>query len=260
MSGLSFISLTKYSKQRLSFCDLAGLERSKQTEATGKTAKEASNINQSLLSLSRCINTMINNQKAGANKEQIPYRISKLTRLFQAYFEGRGMVKMIVNFNPSLSCFDESVGVLKFSSIANQIQLSLAKEEDKKVQYQISTKKAAKETNQSHMTVGWQSGGESEDGDGDEDDEEETGSEESGEEGGDDETMELEGSEEESGGEESGEEVSGSDGDEEEGESDDSEGKSFVWIWVLSWRLVMGAKLSFISIQISIRFDDNIIQ
>ena len=66
---------------------------------------------------------MISNQKTGNNREQIPYRINKLTRLFQAYFEGRGMVKMVVNFNPSLSCFDESVGVLKFSSIANQVCL-----------------------------------------------------------------------------------------------------------------------------------------
>lgn len=55
------------------------------------------------------------------NLQQIPYRVNKLTRLFQAYFEGKSMVKMIVNFNPSLSCFDESIGVLKFSSIANQV-------------------------------------------------------------------------------------------------------------------------------------------
>lgn len=52
---------------------------------------------------------------------QVPYRINKLTRLFQAYFEGHGMIKMIVNINPSISCFDETVGVLKFSSIANQV-------------------------------------------------------------------------------------------------------------------------------------------
>ena len=55
------------------------------------------------------------------NPQQIPYRVNKLTRLFQAYFEGKSMVKMIVNFNPSQTCFDESIGVLKFSSIANQV-------------------------------------------------------------------------------------------------------------------------------------------
>lgn len=56
---------------------------------------------------------------------QVPYRDNKLTRLFQAYFEGRGMVKMIVNLNPSLSCFDENVNVLKFSSIASQVKINL---------------------------------------------------------------------------------------------------------------------------------------
>ena len=154
---------------------------------------------------------MISNQKATANKEQIPYRINKLTRLFQAYFEGRGMVKMIVNFNPSLTCFDESVGVLKFSSIANQIQLSLAKEKDKKVKYQIITKKVAKDTNQSNLTNGWQSGGESEEEESGEEEESEEETDDSEEESGseegetEDETIEVAGS----GVEESGEEESG---------------------------------------------------
>ncbi len=53
---------------------------------------------------------------------QVPYRDNKLTRLFQAYFEGRGMVKMIVNLNPAVAFFNENVGVLKFSSIANQVR------------------------------------------------------------------------------------------------------------------------------------------
>ncbi len=106
---------------QLSFCDLAGIERSSKTHAVGKTQKESSFINTSLLSLSRCINTMISNQKLSTSLLQVPYRDNKLTRLFQAYFEGRGMVKMIVNLNPSISCFDESVGVLKFASIANQV-------------------------------------------------------------------------------------------------------------------------------------------
>ena len=234
---------------QLSFCDLAGLERSKQTEATGKTAKEASNINQSLLALSRCMNTMISNQKA-TTKEQIPYRTNKLTRLFQAYFENRGMVKMIVNFNPSLSCFDESIGVLKFSSIANQIQMNLV--EDKKIKYNINTKKQPEDN---RLTVGWGTDAENnedEDLDGssdcesDESDEEETdesSEEESGEEVSDsgEEVSECGKEEDESGeevegetecesgeeesesGEEATEEESGSDEDEtDESDDDDS--------------------------------------
>ena len=39
----------------------------------------------------------------------------------QAYFEGRGMVKMVVNISPALEFFDESVEVLKFTAIANQV-------------------------------------------------------------------------------------------------------------------------------------------
>ncbi len=52
----------KYFK-RLSFCDLAGIERMSKTQAVGKTQKEASTINQSLTTLSRCIETMMQNQK-----------------------------------------------------------------------------------------------------------------------------------------------------------------------------------------------------
>jgi hypothetical protein len=48
---------------RLSFCDLAGIERTSKTNAVGLTQKEASAINTSLLSLSRCIETMMQNQK-----------------------------------------------------------------------------------------------------------------------------------------------------------------------------------------------------
>lgn len=118
--GASMVSINQ-----LSFCDLAGIERLSKTNAVGKVQKEATNINNSLLALSRCINQMIANQKLKSNTGQIPYRDNKLTRLFQAYFEGRSMVKMIVNLNPALPFFDESVNVLKFAAIANQVGFNL---------------------------------------------------------------------------------------------------------------------------------------
>lgn len=99
---------------QLSFCDLA--ERRRQTETTGTRVEEASMI------LPRCIKTMIANQKAGAHKEQMPYVNTKLIRLFQAFFEGRGMVKMVVNIDSSSQRFDESVRVLKLTAaITDQI-------------------------------------------------------------------------------------------------------------------------------------------
>lgn len=105
-----------------------------QTKTTETVSKEASD--NPLTVLSRCLSAMVSDQKTGARQVLIPFMDSDLNFLLKAYFEGRGTVKMIVNFNPSLPCFDESVEVLEFSSI-------LAKEGDKNVQYQISAKKAA---------------------------------------------------------------------------------------------------------------------
>ncbi|RNA07330.1 kinesin KIF20B isoform X1 [Brachionus plicatilis] len=170
---------------QLSFCDLAGIERSSKTNAVGITQKEASCINTSLMSLSRCIETMMQNQKNSKGAQlQVPYRVNKLTRLFQAYFEGRGMVKMIVNLNPSVNFFDENVNVLKFSSIANQIQIGLNDEE--KIHYKVEPEKVEQNDRQS---VAWESDqnktkhvSDSEDDSEEESEEEEDSEEESGEE------------------------------------------------------------------------------
>ena len=48
--------------RRLSFCDLAGAERSSKTQTTGERMKEAGNINTSLLALSRCMTNLRFNQ------------------------------------------------------------------------------------------------------------------------------------------------------------------------------------------------------
>ena len=95
----------------LSFCDLAGSERIKKTMNTGERQKEAGNINTSLLVLGRCIKAIRHNQMIkDARKHQIiPYRDSKLTRLFQSYFTGSGKVSMIVNISQSSYLFDEVI-------------------------------------------------------------------------------------------------------------------------------------------------------
>lgn len=54
-----FISFFVY---RISIVDLAGAERSAKTGATGKRVKEAGNINNSLLTLGKCIEAMKHNQ------------------------------------------------------------------------------------------------------------------------------------------------------------------------------------------------------
>lgn len=47
---------------RLTLCDLAGSERYGKTQNTGDRLKEAGNINTSLLTLGRCIETLRHNQ------------------------------------------------------------------------------------------------------------------------------------------------------------------------------------------------------
>lgn len=51
----------------------------------------------------------------------IPFRDSKLTRLFQNFFCGRGKAAMIVNVNQCSSMFDETLHVFKFSAVAKQV-------------------------------------------------------------------------------------------------------------------------------------------
>lgn len=107
----------------LAFCDLAGAERSSKTEAVGVQLKESGNINTSLLALGRCITQLKINQKDSKKKNIVPFRDSKLTRLFQNFFCGNGTVTMIVNINQSENVFDETLHALKFSAIAQEVVL-----------------------------------------------------------------------------------------------------------------------------------------
>ncbi|KAJ1532393.1 hypothetical protein ONE63_000993 [Megalurothrips usitatus] len=104
------------------FCDLAGAERAKKTLNAGDRLKESNNINTSLHVLGRCLATIRENQKKKERKP-VPFRDSKLTRIFQRALTGHERITMIVNANTSSVLFDETVNVLKFSAIAKQIVL-----------------------------------------------------------------------------------------------------------------------------------------
>lgn len=57
----------------------------------------------------------------------VPFRDSKLTRLFQNYFVGKGKgvrqgkITMLVNVSSTASVFDETVHVLKFSALTSKV-------------------------------------------------------------------------------------------------------------------------------------------
>lgn len=104
----------------LHLVDLAGSERAARTNAHGDRLKEAGSINNSLMTLRRCIDGLRNNQRNGA-KGPVPYRSSKLTHLFRNFFEVIGGVKLVICVNPSGSEFDENLNVLSFAEAANSI-------------------------------------------------------------------------------------------------------------------------------------------
>ena len=114
----------------LSFCDLAGSERIKKTLNTGERQKEAGNINTSLLVLGRVIKAIRHNQTIKETRKQqiVPFRDSKLTRLFQSFFTGLGKASMVVNVSQSPYLFDETLQVLKFSAIASKVHIEIIKE------------------------------------------------------------------------------------------------------------------------------------
>ncbi|XP_042318660.1 kinesin-like protein KIF20A [Sceloporus undulatus] len=105
----------------LSLCDLAGSERCHKAQTFGDRLKEAGNINNSLLILGKCIAALKQNQNPKLRPAYIPFRESKLTRLFQPFFCGKGKACMIVNINQCASTYDETLHVMKFSAIAKQV-------------------------------------------------------------------------------------------------------------------------------------------
>nr|CAI5820125.1 unnamed protein product [Callosobruchus analis] len=108
---------------QLSLVDLAGSERTNRTQNTGVRLKEASSINNSLMTLRTCIETLRENQNSRANKV-VPYRDSKLTYLFKNYFEGDGSVQMIVCMNPSIKDLEENLHVLKFAELSQDVKVT----------------------------------------------------------------------------------------------------------------------------------------
>ncbi|XP_053321941.1 kinesin-like protein KIF20A [Spea bombifrons] len=104
----------------ISLCDLAGSERCNKTQTVGDRLKEAGNINNSLLILGKCIAALKQSQNP-KKANYVPFRESKLTRLFQPFFCGKGKACMIVNINQCASTYDETLHVMKFSAVAKQV-------------------------------------------------------------------------------------------------------------------------------------------
>lgn len=109
--------------------DLAGSERSKRTRLGSTRQKESTKINNSLMTLMRCLNTMKDDGKLdnGSSKSAFsPFRESKLTHLFQGHLTSKSAARtaMIVNVNPSVEDFDETQHVLAYAKKAKLIKIN----------------------------------------------------------------------------------------------------------------------------------------
>ncbi|KAK0075210.1 hypothetical protein PV325_007238 [Microctonus aethiopoides] len=108
---------------QLSLVDLAGSERTNRTKNTGQRLREAGNINNSLMTLRSCLEILRENQTQGTSKI-VPYRDSKLTHLFKNYFDGEGRVRMVVCVNPRADDYDETIQVMKFAEMTQEVQVA----------------------------------------------------------------------------------------------------------------------------------------
>ena len=114
---------------QLSLVDLAGSERSSRTGNKGDRMAESSHINNSLMTLRRCIEQLRENQKSGAGG-LVPYRESRMTHLFKNFFDGEGKVRMIVCVNPSAGDYEENVHVMQFAEMTQEVEVHRAPELD----------------------------------------------------------------------------------------------------------------------------------
>ncbi|MEN2497290.1 MAG: Kinesin-related protein 11 [Marteilia pararefringens] len=114
-SGIENTGIVKCGK--LNLVDLAGSENISKSGVTDKQKREASNINQSLLTLGRVINML----STGANT-YIPYRDSKLTRILKDSLGGKTKTSMIATVSPNLSNLEETISTLEYAHQSKNIK------------------------------------------------------------------------------------------------------------------------------------------
>ncbi|KAG0267887.1 hypothetical protein BGZ95_002721 [Linnemannia exigua] len=116
-SALKDAAKGKTSISQLSIVDLAGSER---TRTTASHARDSGNTDTSLMVLGHCLKVLRSNRTINSkNPQEVPFRQSKLTQLFQGSLEAEStnsQVCMIVNASPFQSKFDETVRTLEFVS------------------------------------------------------------------------------------------------------------------------------------------------
>ncbi|EEQ98737.1 kinesin heavy chain, putative [Perkinsus marinus ATCC 50983] len=103
---------------KLTFADLAGSERLKESRTETQHRKETQSINKSLLALGKVINTLAQQAQSGIH---VPYRDSKLTQILADSLGGRGLAMIICTVSPAQKNHAETVHVLQYALKAMSI-------------------------------------------------------------------------------------------------------------------------------------------
>ncbi|XP_045172444.2 kinesin-II 85 kDa subunit-like isoform X15 [Mercenaria mercenaria] len=104
---------------KLTFVDLAGSEKVKDSNSTADTLVESNSINKSLLVLGNCISSLGDQKR---RQGHIPYRDSKLTKLLADSLGGNGVTLMICCITPSSYHAPETMNTLRYASRAKKIR------------------------------------------------------------------------------------------------------------------------------------------
>ncbi|KAK4396268.1 Kinesin-like protein KIN-5B [Sesamum angolense] len=101
---------------KLNLVDLAGSENIYRSGAREARAREAGEINKSLLTLGRVINALVE------HSVHVPYRDSKLTRLLRDSLGGKTKTCIIATISPSAHCLEETLSTLDYAYRAKSIK------------------------------------------------------------------------------------------------------------------------------------------
>ncbi|PWA73788.1 kinesin motor domain-containing protein [Artemisia annua] len=108
------VEVTKCGK--LNLVDLAGSENILRSGAREERAREAGEINKSLLTLGRVINALVE------HSGHVPYRDSKLTRLLRDSLGGKTKTCIIATVSPSINSLEETQSTLDYAYRAKSIK------------------------------------------------------------------------------------------------------------------------------------------
>ncbi|EGR27133.1 kinesin motor domain protein [Ichthyophthirius multifiliis] len=106
----------------INLVDLAGSEKVGKTGAEGARLKEASNINQSLTTLGKVIQTLAEKEMGKAKGAVVPYRESSLTKILCNALGGNSKTLMICAVSPSNDNYDETLSTLRYADQAKKIK------------------------------------------------------------------------------------------------------------------------------------------